>query len=188
MTRSKDNLEVVLPTNHLSHFLLTNLLKSHLAASGNARVINVPSLANIGGNIDLENMNYEKEGKALNLTYPDSKLMNIMFSKEISVRWMNIGISSYSLHPGLVRTNIANDISPVMKHLFTFMGFIFGKSNLQGAQTSLYLCCEPGIEDLSGEFFVDCKVRHGWMNKQALDKDVCAGLWDRSEQLVKVKN
>jgi len=171
LTRSKDNLEVVLQTNHLSHFLLTNLLKSHLAASGNARVINVSSLANIGGNIDVENMNYEKDGtKALNLTYPDSKLMNIMFSKEISVRWMNIGISSYSLHPGLVRTNIAND------------------SNLQGAQTSLYLCCEPGIEDLSGEFVVDCKVRHGWMNKQALDKDVCVGLWDRSEQLVKVKN
>jgi len=91
LTRSKDNLEVVLQTNHLSHFLLTNLLKSHLAASGNARVINVSSLANIGGNIDLENMNYEKKGpKALNLTYPDSKLMNIMFSKEISVRWMNI--------------------------------------------------------------------------------------------------
>ena len=138
------------------------------------------------GKIELDNINYEKE--ECPDTYPNSKLMNIMFSKEISARWQNIGVSSYSLHPGFVRTNIFNDIPPVRKAIMIFGGLIFGKNNLQGAQTSLYLCCEPDIEHLSGEYFADCKLMSSWVNKQALDKEVCTGLWDRSEQLVKMKN
>eukprot|EP00090_Calanus_glacialis_P016200 TRINITY_DN25427_c0_g1_i1.p1 TRINITY_DN25427_c0_g1~~TRINITY_DN25427_c0_g1_i1.p1 ORF type:complete len:350 (-),score=82.20 TRINITY_DN25427_c0_g1_i1:72-971(-) len=188
LTRSQDKLEISLQTNHLSHFLLTNLLKDQLARAGNARVINVSSLANMKGDIDLENINYEKdEEKTSKRTYNNSKLMNILFSKEISHRWKSIGVTSYSLHPGFVRTNFFNVFSPAMKNFFKFIAFIIGKNNLQGAQTSLLLCCEPEIEHLSGEFFVDCKVRASWMNKQALDKDLCARLWERSQQLVNIK-
>eukprot|EP00092_Neocalanus_flemingeri_P005183 GFUD01005575.1.p1 GENE.GFUD01005575.1~~GFUD01005575.1.p1 ORF type:complete len:357 (+),score=112.03 GFUD01005575.1:160-1071(+) len=191
MTRSKDKLEVTLQTNHLSHFLLTNLLKQKLAASGNARVINVSSMANQFGNVDLENINYEKDEskKEHDRTYHNSKLMNIMFAKEISNRWRNIGVTSYSLHPGFVRTNIFNEFSPAMKGFYMSLGFLMGKNNLQGAQTSLYLSCQPGIENLSGEYFLDCKVSSSWLNKkQAQDKDLCAGLWDRSAELVSMEN
>jgi len=184
--RSKDNIEVVTQTNHLSHFLLTNLLKNLLAAAGNARVINVSSAANKMGKVELDNINYEKSECAD--TYPNSKLMNIMFSKELTARWKNIGVTSYSLHPGFVRTNIFDTVNPSLKACIIFFGFILGKNNLQGAQTSLYLSCEPDIEHLAGEFFRDCKVESSWLNKQALDKDVCAGLWKRSEQLVGTMN
>ena len=143
-------------------------------------------MANMWGNIDLENINYEKdEVKASKMTYHNSKLMNVLFSKEISHRWKSIGVTSYSLHPGFVRTNIFNALP--MKNLLISIAFIIGKNNLQGAQTSLLLCCEPKIEHLSGEFFMDCKVRASWMNKQALDKDLCARLWERSQQLVNMK-
>merc|ERR1712183_663879 len=173
VTRSKDKFEITLQTNHLSHFLLTNLLKSKLAAARNSRVINVSSLANIGGVVDLDNLNYEKEFTNPYKTYHNSKLMNIMFSKEIAARWKNIGVTSYSLHPGFVRTNIANDFSPVKRHLIHTIGYMFEKNSFQGAQASLYLCCEPEIEELSGQYFSDCKVTAGpWLNKQALDKDI----------------
>merc|ERR1712106_815781 len=73
LTRSKNKLEITLQTNHLSHFLLTNLLKSQLAAARNARVINVSSLANLSGKIDMENINYEKdEVKTFKMTYHNS--------------------------------------------------------------------------------------------------------------------
>jgi len=186
-TRSKDNLEITLQTNHLSHFLLTNLLKSQLAAAGNARVVNVSSQANVGGWIDLENLNYEKEDvKTSRLTYHKSKLMNIMFSKELAARWSDIGVTSYSLHPGFVRTNIFNDFPPFMWYTIFIVASILGKNNTQGAQTSLYLSCEPGIEHLSGEYFVGCRVSTGliWLNKQAMDRDACSKLWEKSEQLV----
>jgi len=186
-TRSKDNLEITLQTNHLSHFLLTNLLKSQLAAAGNARVVNVSSQANVGGWIDLENLNYEKEDvKTSRLTYHKSKLMNIMFSKELAARWNDIGVTSYSLHPGFVRTNIFNDFPPFMWYAIFIVASILGKNNTQGAQTSLYLSCEPGIEHLTGEYFVGCRVSTGliWLNKQAMDRAACSKLWEKSEQLV----
>lgn len=180
-------MEISLQTNHLSHFLLTNLLKDQLARAGNARVINVSSMANMMGDIDLENINYEKdEEKTSKKTYHNSKLMNILFSKEILLRWKSIGVTSYSLHPGFVRTNIFNVFPPIMKNIALFIACIIGKNNVQGAQTSLLLCCEPGIEHLSGEFFVDCKVRASWMNKQALDSNLCTKLWERSQQLVNI--
>merc|ERR1712215_383326 len=187
LTRSEDNLEITLQTNHLSHFLLTNLLKNKLATAGNARVINVSSQANVGGWIDLENLNYEKEDvKTSRLTYHKSKLMNIMFSKELATRWSDIGVTSYSLHPGFVRTNIFNDFPPFMWYGIFMVASILGKNNTQGAQTSLYLSCEPDIEHLSGEYFVGCRVSTGliWLNRQAMDREASAKLWEKSEKLV----
>jgi len=189
-TRSKDNLEITLQTNHLSHFLLTNLLKSQLAAAGNARVVNVSSQANVGGWIDLDNLNYEKEdAKTSRLTYHKSKLMNILFSKELAARWSDIGVTSYSLHPGFVRTNIFNDFPPFMWYGIFIVASILGKNNTQGAQTSLYLSCEPDIEHLSGEYFVGCRVSTGliWLNRQAMDREASAKLWEKSEKLVHLK-
>ena len=76
-----------------------------MAEAGNARVINVSSLAAKGGKIDLDNINYESDSspEALKKNYNNSKLMNVMFSQEISRRWADLGITAYSNHPGLVR-------------------------------------------------------------------------------------
>ena len=91
--------------NHLSHFLLTNLLREKLAEAGNARVINVSSFAAWHGKIDLNNINYESDSSPATLqrNYHNSKLMNVMFSQEIGRRWADLGITAYSNHPGLVR-------------------------------------------------------------------------------------
>ena len=93
--------------NHLSHFLLTNLLRDKLAEAGNARVINVSSFAAWHGKINLNNINYESDSSpaALQRNYHNSKLMNVVFSQEISRRWADLGITAYSNHPGLVRYN-----------------------------------------------------------------------------------
>jgi NAD(P)-dependent dehydrogenase (short-subunit alcohol dehydrogenase family) len=102
---SGDGLEVVTQTNHLSHFLLTCLLRDRLAAAGTSRVINVSSLAALHGKIDLQNINYETDSSsaALKKNYHNSKLMNVMFSAELSRRWKEQGVTSFSCHPGLVR-------------------------------------------------------------------------------------
>ena len=97
----------IVQCNHLSHFLLTNLLRDKLAEAGNARVINVSSFAAWHGKINLDNINYESDSSpaALKYNYHNSKLMNVMFSQEISRRWADLGITAYSNHPGLVRYN-----------------------------------------------------------------------------------
>ena len=109
---SADGLETVTQTNHLSHFLLTNLLKEKLASAGSARVINVSSTAILDPKcrFDTNNINYETDSSpaALKMNYHNSKLMNVMFSQELSRRWRDLGISSFSSHPGLVRCVLAH--------------------------------------------------------------------------------
>ena len=167
--------------NYLGHFLLTNLLVENLERAGQARVINVSSCLNVFGEIDLNHINYSN--------YATTKLMNILFTKELSRRWQSRGITSYSLHPGFVRTNIFN--RHIMKNLIIFISYISGKSPFQGAQTSIYLSSEPGIENMSGQHFADCRVNwwtHVWTNREADNIWLARKLWESSEELVRMSS
>jgi len=183
---SNDGLEITTQTNHLSHFLLTNLLREKLAAAGNARVINVSSIAALGGKVDLENINYEKDKspKALTKNYNNSKLMTVMFTWEISKRWSGQGISAYSLHPGLVRSEVTRNVSPTKKNIIEAIQYLFGKSAAQGAQTTIFLACQPDIEAETGSFFADCRNWDFILSRKSLDPVIAAGLWERSVKLV----
>jgi len=183
---SSDGLEVVTQTNHLSHFLLTNLLREKLSAAGNARVINVSSMLAKRGKITLDNINYESNSSnaALKTTYANSKLMNIMFSQEIGRRWKHLGITAFSCHPGFVRTEVMRNLSPAMQMPFKVAGFILGKSSRQGAQTSLYLALKAGLEEESGCYFGDCANWQHQLNREHTDTELASGLWDRSATLV----
>ena len=145
--------------NHLSHFLLTNLLRDKLTEAGNARVINVSSLAAKGGKIDLDNINYESDSspEALKKNYNNSKLMNVMFSQEISRRWAHLGITAFSNHPGVVRTEVFRHFSDAIQKFITVHNYLVGKDSWQGAQTSIFLAVQPGLEKESGGYFADCR-------------------------------
>jgi len=185
---SDDGLEIVTQTNHLSHFLLTNLLRERLVVAANSRVINVSSMAAIHGHIHLDNINYERDSsaKALPNTYHNSKLMNVMFTKEISRRWAHLGITSYSLHPGLVRTEVFRDFSPIIRNLIHIYGYLTGKGLWQGAQTTIFLACQPNIENQTGSYFGDCRNWDFLLPKRASDSSLTAGLWERSAELVQL--
>ena len=94
----KDTIQV----NFLGHFQLTNFLEKNL--KNNARIINVSSCFNrfSNGNVDLSGIDYSNYLEV----YNTSKLMMIMFTRELERRWGDRGITSFSLHPGYVDTNI----------------------------------------------------------------------------------
>ena len=130
-----------------------------MAEAGNARVINVSSLAAKGGKIDLDNINYESDSspEALKKNYNNSKLMNVMFSQEISRRWSHLGITAYSNHPGVVRTEVFRHFSDAIQKFITVHNYLVGKDSWQGAQTSIFLAVQPGLEKESGGYFADCR-------------------------------
>lgn len=179
-----DKNEVIVQTNHLGHFLLTNLLKKSLTAAGNARVINVSSMMQKFGYIDFDNINSEKKHSAFRC-YFDTKLMAIMFTKELAKRWTGSGVTAFSLHPGMVRTQIVLSSKLVQMMLLPLVTLL-GKSPKQGAQTTLHCCLEPGLEEYSGSFWYDCRMADDkTLNPQANDEIVAAKLWEKSAQLVK---
>ena len=89
---SRDKLDVVTQTNHLSHFLLTNLLKKCLVAAGNARVLNVSCQGYTKAVLDMDSLQREKQAGDWEQVYNSTKLMNVLFTEELAARWNIHGI------------------------------------------------------------------------------------------------
>ena len=105
--KTKDGFEMQIGTNHFGHFVLTNLLLKALANGAPARVVNVSSSAHwMFGKMDFEDINYEKRSYDKMGAYGQSKLANVLFSKELHNKVKDHGITTYSLHPGWISTEL----------------------------------------------------------------------------------
>jgi NAD(P)-dependent dehydrogenase (short-subunit alcohol dehydrogenase family) len=182
--RTVDGFEKTLQVNHLAPFLLTNLLMPALLA-GDASVINTSSAAaRLFGNIDLEDLNNDRRFSA-NKAYGDSKLANVLFTKELHRRFHADGLSAAAFHPGPVATGFASDSTSVMRWIYqTPLRHVAGLiSPDAGAQTLIWLAeTTPGTDWQSGEFYE--KLRVARTNPQAADAELAREFWDRSAQFV----
>lgn len=108
--QTKDGIELQFGVNHLGHFLLTNLLLDLLQHSSPSRVVNVSSLAHTRGEIKVADLNSEHNydsGKA----YSQSKLSNVLFTRELARRLQGTGVTVNALHPGIVHTELGRHMS-----------------------------------------------------------------------------
>mmetsp|Transcript_22955 Transcript_22955/g.19916 ORF Transcript_22955/g.19916 Transcript_22955/m.19916 type:complete len:281 (+) Transcript_22955:56-898(+) len=103
---TRDGYEMQFGVNHLGHFYLTNLLTDLLKKSAPSRVINVSSLAHTRGSMNFEDINLEKCYEA-GPAYAQSKLANVLFTKEYAKLHKDDNIKAVALHPGVVRTELA---------------------------------------------------------------------------------
>jgi len=176
-SQTVDGFELHMATNHLGHFLLTNLLLPQLRHSMPARVVNVASLAHLGSNLDF--LNFMSEDKYnLKEVYGDSKLANILFTRQLATILKGSNISVFSLHPGVVVTEIGRHIMPGALKLL--MSLIM-KTTAEGAQTTVY--CATEARQHPDMYFSDCSV--GWPTAAATDDFLADHLWKISEELVK---
>jgi NAD(P)-dependent dehydrogenase (short-subunit alcohol dehydrogenase family) len=179
--KTREGFEMQFGVNHLGHFLLTHLLLPELKASGSARVVNVASMIHQIGKIDFDSFKGEKDYKPLT-AYGQSKLANVLFSRELAKRYAGDGISSFSLHPGGVGTNIAGRGCLRKNFYRIFGGHMTPK---RGAQTSIYLATEPGIEPHSGSYFgQSSNIKKS--SKRGQDMAMAKRFWDESEQLTEI--
>lgn len=176
-----DGIEKTLAVNHLAPFLLTNLLWDRLRQSKGARIINVSSeVHKLGAKVfDLENLQLTKNYSAMN-AYGLSKLCNIMFTHELAKRAENSTITTYSLHPGVVRTQLAEEAGWAMK-LFYWIGKPFMRSPKSGAETTIYLATSDDATSMNGQYFKDKNVTEP--AKIAYNDDLTSNLWMKSEEL-----
>jgi NAD(P)-dependent dehydrogenase (short-subunit alcohol dehydrogenase family) len=196
---TSDNYEKTFQSNHLGHFALTALLYPMLSQE-RSKVINVSSAAHQIGTIrglDLGNLNGEKSYGPWT-SYGASKLANILFTKELQRRVTNSGnnpnFKAFSLHPGVVRTDLYryligenNALSslvdfPPLKALALFPTIPFTKSVESGATTQIWLASGRGDDELyGGEYLVDCKAVN--VAPAAADMDKAKQLWRLSEEM-----
>ncbi|XP_009802403.1 short-chain dehydrogenase TIC 32, chloroplastic-like isoform X2 [Nicotiana tabacum] len=188
---SKDNIELQFATNHLGHFLLTNLLLDKMKETARTtkregRIVNVSSrLHRLGYSkgIQFDKIN---DPKSYNIIggYSQSKLANILHANELTRRLKEDGveITANSLHPGEITTNIFRHMRVVDGLVSTLGKFIF-KNAQQGASTTCYLALHPQVKGVSGEYFQDNNL--ATPTAMAKDMDLAKKLWDFSMDLVK---
>lgn len=178
---TEEGLEVTFAVNHLSYFLLTRELLPLLEKAASARIVNVASNAHRTGRFEPDNLQFEK-GYDTFKAYGNSKLFNIMFTQRLAREVHGTGITTYSLHPGVVDTNFAANSDSIFSKLFN-LGRFFMISPEKGAETTNYLCTDPGIEDLNGQYFVKKKPVKPKIIA-ATDDASCDLLWKKSEEIL----
>ncbi len=176
---SVDGIEMTLALNHLSYFLLTNLLLEPLKSGAPSRIINVSSSAHHRAEIDFDDLQSLNRYRGFR-AYARSKLGNLLFTYELSRRLEGTGITVNALHPGLVATNLmANNggIGRLLKVLLSLKGI----SEEEGAQTSIYLATSPEAEGITGQYFVKQKAVPS--SQASYDKSAAGRLWQASAEL-----
>ncbi len=178
-----DGYEMTIAVNHLAPFLLTNTILPAMERGGeygrNARIVNVASEAARRASIDLGDLMLSRRYKMM-AAYSQSKLANILFTKELARRLPPRYITANCLHPGLVGTGIGNK-GGVFGFGWSVMKPVM-LSPERGAENSLFVATSPAIEGISGAYFV--KKRPGTTNPIADDPVVAARLWAESQKLV----
>ena len=177
---TEDGLEEVFSVNHLAYFTFTLMLIDKLKSTKGSRVVNVAS----GAHQFVKEMNFgdlqsEKVFKPMQV-YGQSKLANILFTKSLANKLADHGVTVNCLHPGFVSTGIGSNNKGIWNILMS-LARPFARKTDKGAETSVYLCSSPEVKDISGEYFVDCKIEK--VSDAAKSSDQAEKLWKISSEL-----
>jgi NAD(P)-dependent dehydrogenase (short-subunit alcohol dehydrogenase family) len=176
---SADGFEMTFALNHLSYFLLTHELLPVLKKTRGARIVSTSSDAHQRGKIDLETIAHRPSRKAGFAVYSDSKLANILFTRELARRLSGSGVTANCFHPGFVRTGFGHNDSALFALGVTIAG-LFARTPAKGAETLIWLAASPDAERFSGEYFLDCAVAP--TAARARDDGLAQRLWALSEK------
>jgi NAD(P)-dependent dehydrogenase (short-subunit alcohol dehydrogenase family) len=168
--------------NYLAHYLLTRRLIGLLKKSDDSRIINVSSNAHLQGTIDFQDLNGKHGYQGLK-AYAQSKLANVLFTKELALRLKDQHISTYALHPGVVKTGIGNRNNQSWMSWAWSLGKPFMISPTKGAETIVYLAGTSLDAQLNGLYFV--KKQPNPSSRLSNDPELAFRLWRISEEAVK---
>jgi len=202
--KTKDGFESQMGTNHLGHFLLTELLFEAISKGSNPRIVNVSSSAHRLGKLktgDINELNVSKENYSPWTVYGNSKLANLLFTNELvrRLKLANSNITVAVAHPGYANTNLqlvaATKRSGIRKSVelavTKLMNIILGQSAANGALPQIAACTWVDIQSGDylgprGLFESRGKPKKVKMNKAAQDIELAKRVWRTSEELVGV--
>jgi NAD(P)-dependent dehydrogenase (short-subunit alcohol dehydrogenase family) len=188
-SKTSDGFELQLGTNHFGHFALTLQLLDLINKTEGARIVNISSLAHKYGNIDFEDLTWEKRKYKPMRAYGDSKIANLYFTFELQRKLQQAGskVLVTAAHPGWTGTDLQRHAG-----LFDFLNPFVAMKIEQGTLPTLRAAVDT--EAQSGDYYGPDRFQ-GWRgypvkvgtNKLAQDTSISKKLWDVSEQLTGVQ-
>ncbi|MEN3975566.1 SDR family NAD(P)-dependent oxidoreductase [Emcibacter sp. SYSU 3D8] len=165
LTRTAEGWEMQFATNHLGHFLLTNLLAPALKAGAPGRIVNLSSAGHRFADVNFVDPHFNHRDYDKWSSYGQSKTANVLFSVELTRRLAPYGITANAVHPGGIQTELGrhltdSDIEALMARVKTNAGsgeFKF-KTIPAGAATSVWAATSPELEGRGGLYLEDCHV------------------------------
>ncbi len=166
--------EVHFGTNYVGPFLLTSLLLDRLRESAPSRIVNVASEAHYrASGIDYEAVRERTKSLTGFSEYGVSKLGNVLHAQELARRLDGAGVTTYSLHPGVVASDIWRRVPRPVRALMKRRML----SPAEGAETSLYCATSPDVAAESGHYYEDCRRK---TPSATATPELAAELWDRT--------
>ena len=170
--------EMTFGTNYVGPFLLTQLLLDRLKEADAARIVNVASTMHYQAKgIDWDAVRKPTASRLGMNEYSVSKLANVLHAQELARRLADTNVTTYSLHPGVIASDVYRRVPWPLRKLMT----MFMKSTEDGAKTSLYCATSPDVAGDSGLYYDDAKEKSP---SRVATPELAAELWERSEAWV----
>ncbi len=179
---NEDGIEMTFAVNYLAPFYLSNLLLPHLHAAPQGRIIIVSSRNQSMGKIDLKHYDFRNRIYNGLQAYSNSKLMTVIFTKEMAKRLDGTNVTINAAHPGDVVTNIGMNDNNWLFKLIWQTKCLFNVSVAKGAETPLHLATAQELENVSGHYFAKKKIaKH---NPIANQEGIGEQLWNFTENII----
>ena len=182
-----DGLEEVIGVNHIGHAYLTQLLMPTLIENTPSRIVVVSSGLHHGPPLNyqaLERMSTTdpnaKKGWGTMRSYQQSKLANVLFARALAARYNSKQVTAYSLHPGVIDTNLTRDVPKILATLSKI--FYRKKTVEQGAATTVFCALKPDLEKESGKYFDDSTVTN---EADKWTEDAVNACWEWTEKIIR---
>lgn len=170
--------ELAFGTNHVGPFLLTALLTARIVETGPGRIVNVASTGHYRARgIDWDAVRRPTITRTAFDEYCVSKLANVLHAQELARRLAGTGVTTYSLHPGAIASDVWREVPPGLRHVMK----LFMKSAEDGARTSLHCAASPDVAGETGRYYDGCREKRP---SKAATPELAAELWARSEAWV----
>lgn len=181
-------LELQFAVNFLGHFILINRIMKRLEAADSARIALVASEGyttapkKIG--IQFDDLDFSEKYVPLT-AYGHSKLAVMLFNIALAKRLEGTNITSNSVHPGVIRTNLAHDTDSFVVKMISALAGPWTRSIAQGAATHCYVAANPQIDGVSGMHFADSNPKDPKEHERVKDMELAEQLWAKAEELAK---
>lgn len=180
---TKNDIEIHCGTNHIGHFLLTNLLMDNIEQN-EARVVIVSSKMHEKASIDFENFGKFTEGNGgarPNHLYNSSKLMNFYFAKELYKR----GVDVHVCCPALCKTALFRDYNlKFFRSILFSPSILYFRSPQREAQNIVFCATEDmNTDEMNPDTAFAVVNLKKVKSKVNLNDDISERLWRESAKL-----
>jgi NAD(P)-dependent dehydrogenase (short-subunit alcohol dehydrogenase family) len=178
---SEEGYEMNWTINHLSPFLLTNLLLDRIKETPSSKIINLTSATTAWIKMNYDDLQLTKKWSLLQ-SYAQAKLAMIMCTRKLAKELQGSGVTINALNPGFIKSNLLREGKGLDRIIGVPYMFLFAEKTENGGDRILRLALSDEFENVSGKFIYEDYIKNP--KPEALDKNRIEQIWTISKEQI----